>query len=67
MNTGYIVCRITEAERLCRKEQARFLVFALVGEITIAEAPVTWKWATEPASTTTGTDWYLATLGDTTP
>ena len=30
-----------EAERLCRKEQAKFLVFALIGEIAIAEAPAT--------------------------
>ena len=44
-----------EAERLCRKEQAKFLILAVIGEITIAETPVTWKWATDPATTTTTT------------
>lgn len=36
---------MTEAERLARKEQASFLVWALVGECTVAPAPVAWKLA----------------------
>jgi len=34
-----------EAERLCRKEQDTFLVFVLCGEARLAQAPVTWTWA----------------------
>lgn len=33
-----------EAERLCRKEGATFLVFALLGEVR--PVPVAWDWGT---------------------
>lgn len=34
-----------EAERLCRKEQDTFLVFAFCGEVRLAQAPIVWEWA----------------------
>lgn len=39
----------TEAARLCRKEGATFCVFALVGEVRPAVAPVVWEWKTAEA------------------
>lgn len=38
-----------EAERLCRKEQDTFLVFAFLGEVRLAQAPIAWEWASNNA------------------
>lgn len=47
----------TEAERLCRKEMDIFLVFQLIGEVTLADVPLTWPIQETPAHSSLEFTW----------